>query len=185
MDRFIKAIWMPVFFFNVLLVAAFFTTRFGFMARTYVLNKCFPCINRRVVEKELARERAMRRELREMMTRSRETPDGRMQKLSLHLKTKSFVQQEEQEDFEDDMGGKNISQNDSYNDDHHHDNTQTTCSICMIDIINGDRIGDLECGHEFHIECLKSWVLWRNTCPLCNASDIASTKVTLVPKQEE
>jgi len=108
-----------------------------------------------------------------MMTRSRETPDGRMQKLSLHLKKKSFVEKGKEEGFEDDAVGDDI------NDTH-----QTTCSICMIDIVNGDRIGDLECGHEFHVECLKSWVLWRNTCPLCNASDIASTKVTLVPKQE-
>lgn len=152
------------------------------MARTYVLNNCFPCINRRVVEKELARERAMRRELREMMTRSSECPDGTMQKLSLHLKTKSFVEQEEQEDFEDDVGHDIHRNGSSYNDDH--STKTTTCSICMIDIVNGDRIGDLECGHEFHVECLKSWVLWRNTCPLCNASDIASTKVTLVPKQE-
>ncbi|GFH56350.1 hypothetical protein CTEN210_12826 [Chaetoceros tenuissimus] len=150
------------------------------MARTYVLGKCLPCINRRVVEKELARERAMRRELREMMTRSRESPDGRMQKLSLHLKTKSFVEQEEQEEFEDDAR-EEINSKESCTD---YDTHQTTCSICMIDIVNGDRIGDLECGHEFHVECLKSWVLWRNTCPLCNASDIATTKVSLVPKQE-
>ena len=120
----------------------------------------------------------MRRELREMMSTSRrESPDDRMQKLSLHLKTKSFFGKK-QEHFEDDVGRKDIKSKESCYDDH--DNTQTMCSICMIDIVHRDKIGDLECGHEFHIECLKSWVIMRNTCPLCNASNIATTKVTFL-----
>lgn len=43
-----------------------------------------------------------------------------------------------------------------------------TCTICFCEFREGDRIGDLSCKHEFHIECLKGWVQRKNACPLCN-----------------
>jgi len=43
-----------------------------------------------------------------------------------------------------------------------------TCAICMMPFEEGDRIGDLTCNHEFHVDCLKGWVQRKNACPLCN-----------------
>lgn len=43
-----------------------------------------------------------------------------------------------------------------------------TCAICFCEFEEGDRIGDLSCKHEFHIDCLKGWVQRKNACPLCN-----------------
>lgn len=43
-----------------------------------------------------------------------------------------------------------------------------TCTICFCAFEEGDRIGDLTCKHEFHIDCLKGWLQRKNACPLCN-----------------
>jgi hypothetical protein len=43
------------------------------------------------------------------------------------------------------------------------------CSICLVELVAGDRVADLRCGHEFHIGCLKRWIRHKNKCPLCRA----------------
>lgn len=50
------------------------------------------------------------------------------------------------------------------------------CTICHLDLEDGDRVGDLPCGHTFHIDCLKSWIARRNVCPLCLAENIATPR---------
>ncbi len=48
------------------------------------------------------------------------------------------------------------------------------CAICYQDLVDGDRIGALVCGHKFHAACLKEWCARRNACPLCNCNEIAA-----------
>jgi hypothetical protein len=43
-----------------------------------------------------------------------------------------------------------------------------TCSICLGILQEGTRIGSLACRHEFHADCLKTWLQRKNHCPLCN-----------------
>jgi Ring finger domain len=45
---------------------------------------------------------------------------------------------------------------------------EQTCSICLGNLQDGMRIGSLSCHHEFHADCLKSWLKRKNHCPLCN-----------------
>jgi len=52
-------------------------------------------------------------------------------------------------------------------DDDEGDDPSTCCTICFVPLENGDRVGDLQCQHVFHVECLKGWVQRKNTCPLC------------------
>ena len=47
------------------------------------------------------------------------------------------------------------------------------CAICLSDFEAGDRVGDLRCGHTFHVDCLKTWIQRKNYCPLCKAQDVA------------
>lgn len=48
------------------------------------------------------------------------------------------------------------------------------CMICLAEFEVGDRVGDLSCGHMFHIDpCLKQWVERKNHCPLCHAENLA------------
>ncbi|RRT50362.1 hypothetical protein GW17_00009540 [Ensete ventricosum] len=30
-----------------------------------------------------------------------------------------------------------------------------------------DETGRLQCGHSFHINCIKKWLLLKNACPVC------------------
>jgi len=53
------------------------------------------------------------------------------------------------------------------------------CSICLVDYIEDDRIANLDCGHVFHVECVKSWIVRKNYCPLCKAVNVTR------PQQKE
>ncbi|XP_076932842.1 uncharacterized protein LOC143598530 [Bidens hawaiensis] len=44
-----------------------------------------------------------------------------------------------------------------------------TCSICFCDCEKNEKIGRLECGHQYHAVCIKGWLLSKNVCPLCRA----------------
>lgn len=49
MDTFIRIFYTPLFFVVMIAVFSLFTTRCGVMTRNYLLNKCFPCTNRRKI----------------------------------------------------------------------------------------------------------------------------------------
>ena len=70
-----------------------------------------------------------------------------------------------------------IHQNDSAainaSDNQEEEDFDSQCIICFQQLETGDCVGDLACGHNFHSECLKTWLKQRNTCPLCNAKDVA------------
>ncbi|CAB9519264.1 Probable E3 ubiquitin-protein ligase [Seminavis robusta] len=52
-----------------------------------------------------------------------------------------------------------------------------TCTICYASLEDGDRVGALPCGHEFHVDpCLKHWLTRRNVCPLCLTENIATPR---------
>merc|ERR1712232_1368225 len=52
-----------------------------------------------------------------------------------------------------------------------------TCSICLCEIEDGDRVGKLTCKHTFHADCLKQWLRRKNCCPLCLSAAIARPKL--------
>jgi hypothetical protein len=112
--------------------------------------------------------------------------DGRKQTLELRTKRYSATTEQNQEPT---IGTTSApppiaEQNDSSTNDNNttagadndHDNESTdepACSICFAPLEEGDRVGDLRCGHTFHVDCLKTWLPRRNTCPLCQAPGVA------------
>ncbi|KAK9090588.1 hypothetical protein Sjap_023765 [Stephania japonica] len=44
------------------------------------------------------------------------------------------------------------------------------CTICMDGFRVDEKIGSLSCGHEFHVSCIKDWLIVDNTCPVCRRS---------------
>lgn len=43
-----------------------------------------------------------------------------------------------------------------------------SCVICLESLSNGKHVVLSECGHEYHEECLKEWVMeGKHSCPLC------------------
>ena len=41
------------------------------------------------------------------------------------------------------------------------------CVICYENFKNRDKFKLLQCGHRFHAQCINSWLLQKDTCPLC------------------
>jgi len=83
-------------------------------------------------------------------------------------------------DVEGDIGGEsngdaNIYANLDFSDEEF-DEDAVVCTICIMNIEDGDRIGALPCEHEFHVDCLKEWIKRKNVCPLCQCPDIAREK---------
>ncbi|GAB4861010.1 hypothetical protein Ancab_036171 [Ancistrocladus abbreviatus] len=44
------------------------------------------------------------------------------------------------------------------------------CSICQEEYEEEDEMGKLECGHMYHMYCIKQWLAQKNACPVCKAS---------------
>ncbi|KAK1433474.1 hypothetical protein QVD17_10384 [Tagetes erecta] len=44
------------------------------------------------------------------------------------------------------------------------------CCICQEEYKNGDDLGALECGHDFHKNCIKQWLIQKNLCPICKSA---------------
>ncbi|KAL1224057.1 putative E3 ubiquitin-protein ligase HIP1 [Cardamine amara subsp. amara] len=41
------------------------------------------------------------------------------------------------------------------------------CSICQDEYEGEDEVGKLNCGHSFHVHCVKQWLSRKNACPVC------------------
>ncbi|KAL3624772.1 hypothetical protein CASFOL_031440 [Castilleja foliolosa] len=54
--------------------------------------------------------------------------------------------------------------------DHHQlsGDSAEICVVCQDCLFQEDeKIATLDCGHDFHMECIKSWLMVKNNCPLC------------------
>lgn len=49
-----------------------------------------------------------------------------------------------------------------------------TCSICQVEYEEDEIIGSLDCGHAYHADCIKQWLLIKNLCPICKTSALDS-----------
>lgn len=46
------------------------------------------------------------------------------------------------------------------------------CSICREEYTKGDMLGTLDCGHDFHRDCIKQWLALKNLCPICKTTGL-------------
>ncbi|KAK9077890.1 hypothetical protein SSX86_006228 [Deinandra increscens subsp. villosa] len=44
------------------------------------------------------------------------------------------------------------------------------CVICQMEFEDQEKIGMLDCFHEYHEECIKKWLLVKNNCPICKSA---------------
>ncbi|CAI9089176.1 OLC1v1023687C1 [Oldenlandia corymbosa var. corymbosa] len=47
------------------------------------------------------------------------------------------------------------------------------CVVCQSDFADGEKLGKLECGHEYHADCIHKWLLEKNVCLVCKRTAIA------------
>ncbi|KAM7507110.1 hypothetical protein LguiA_017563 [Lonicera macranthoides] len=50
---------------------------------------------------------------------------------------------------------------------------EAQCCICLEGFHCGDLVGRLDCNHEFHYDCIKEWLLEKNTCPICKSTGLS------------
>ncbi|KAE8677053.1 UDP-Glycosyltransferase superfamily protein [Hibiscus syriacus] len=48
------------------------------------------------------------------------------------------------------------------------------CTICQEDYKKQEKIGTLDCGHEYHASCFGKWLLVKNVCPICKSEALAT-----------
>ncbi|KAF5199093.1 E3 ubiquitin-protein ligase mbr2-like [Thalictrum thalictroides] len=48
------------------------------------------------------------------------------------------------------------------------------CCVCQEEYIDGDDLGRLDCGHDFHSECIKQWLTHKNLCPICKTTALVT-----------
>ncbi|XVE66815.1 hypothetical protein DITRI_Ditri08aG0109800 [Diplodiscus trichospermus] len=46
------------------------------------------------------------------------------------------------------------------------------CCICQEEYVDGDDTGTLDCGHDFHTNCIKQWLMVKNLCPICKTTGL-------------
>ncbi|XP_022777083.1 probable E3 ubiquitin-protein ligase RHG1A [Durio zibethinus] len=44
------------------------------------------------------------------------------------------------------------------------------CCVCQEEYNDGEDLGTLECGHNFHADCIKQWLMHKNLCPICKTT---------------
>ncbi|XP_051125906.1 probable E3 ubiquitin-protein ligase ZFP1 isoform X2 [Andrographis paniculata] len=54
------------------------------------------------------------------------------------------------------------------------------CVICQGDYENEECIGQLDCRHEYHEQCISKWLLVKNTCPVCKSAALSVKKTTVL-----
>lgn len=48
------------------------------------------------------------------------------------------------------------------------------CVICLDDYNHNHNVGELECEHKFHQECIEKWLMEKTICPLCKYNVLSS-----------
>ncbi|KDP31952.1 hypothetical protein JCGZ_12413 [Jatropha curcas] len=46
------------------------------------------------------------------------------------------------------------------------------CCICQEDYVDGEELGKLDCGHDFHFYCIRQWLVRKNICPICKMTGL-------------
>lgn len=47
------------------------------------------------------------------------------------------------------------------------------CIICQDNYKDMEKVGVLDCGHEYHAECLTKWLVIKNVCPVCKCEGLS------------
>ncbi|KAF8406297.1 hypothetical protein HHK36_008382 [Tetracentron sinense] len=48
------------------------------------------------------------------------------------------------------------------------------CCICQEEYVDGQDLGTLDCGHDFHTGCIKQWLTHKNLCPICKTTALVT-----------
>lgn len=49
-----------------------------------------------------------------------------------------------------------------------------TCSVCITEYAEGNKLRKLPCSHEYHVHCIDRWLSENSTCPICRRAVLLS-----------
>lgn len=49
-----------------------------------------------------------------------------------------------------------------------------TCSVCITEYTEGNKLRKLPCSHEYHVHCIDRWLSENSTCPICRRAVLPS-----------
>ncbi|KAM4662684.1 E3 ubiquitin-protein ligase RLIM [Discoglossus pictus] len=71
----------------------------------------------------------------------------------------------------DNLSTRNFGENDALK----------TCSVCITEYTEGNKLRKLPCSHEYHVHCIDRWLSENSTCPICRrAVLVASNRESVV-----
>ncbi|XP_043913605.1 E3 ubiquitin-protein ligase RLIM [Protopterus annectens] len=50
-----------------------------------------------------------------------------------------------------------------------------TCSVCITEYAEGNKLRKLPCSHEYHVHCIDRWLSENSTCPICRRAVLVSS----------
>ncbi|KAL8255229.1 hypothetical protein R6Q59_033450 [Mikania micrantha] len=59
------------------------------------------------------------------------------------------------------------------------DQNLTFCTICQMEYNDEEKIGMLDCSHEYHVHCIEKWLVEKNSCPVCKCTGLAAQEMGL------
>ncbi|XP_075078717.1 E3 ubiquitin protein ligase RIE1-like isoform X2 [Nicotiana tabacum] len=51
------------------------------------------------------------------------------------------------------------------------------CCICLDDYCDGEELAKTDCGHLYHVDCIKKWIERNKSCPICKRDALAILQV--------
>eukprot|EP00588_Corethron_pennatum_P014557 CAMPEP_0194265662 /NCGR_PEP_ID=MMETSP0169-20130528/832_1 /TAXON_ID=218684 /ORGANISM="Corethron pennatum, Strain L29A3" /LENGTH=385 /DNA_ID=CAMNT_0039006177 /DNA_START=88 /DNA_END=1245 /DNA_ORIENTATION=+ len=185
---FVRNTWPVLMLWYCALLLFLVATQNGKYVRDYLLARCFRRRNNRIVERVVTREMEIRARMRSFILRQAravQSANGATPSVPLVLRTRKFDAAsmnkngtKAEGDSVDGTGPRSPTSvaastlpvgHECYDDE----DGEVTCTICLGAVEDGDRVGELSCGHHFHAECLREWLRRKNMCPLCQAPDVA------------
>ncbi|RZC92994.1 hypothetical protein C5167_028356 [Papaver somniferum] len=58
------------------------------------------------------------------------------------------------------------------------------CTICQDVYENKDKIGTLDCQHEYHENCITQWLVQMNACPICKRQGLKTMEENMTKVKE-
>ncbi|KAJ9684586.1 hypothetical protein PVL29_016852 [Vitis rotundifolia] len=51
---------------------------------------------------------------------------------------------------------------------------EAMCTICLEEYKSKEEVGRMKnCGHDYHVGCIRKWLSMKNSCPICKAPALA------------
>ncbi|KAI8558527.1 hypothetical protein RHMOL_Rhmol04G0101500 [Rhododendron molle] len=99
------------------------------------------------------------------------------EEIQRHLKKRTYLSSANQFDLNEAPPSKtsriSVNQLDLNEACSNSDEEPDICVICQVEYESRERIGTLECGHEYHANCITKWLQEKNVCPVCKATALS------------